>query len=90
MERLLLLNTIEPAEDVVNFITPEPAYKLVSILKQDPMGLSISKFLEGLSRRMAMSLVGCDFNDFLMRWRFLSFREEMVLFTPQSGSTVFF
>jgi len=44
---------------------------------------------------MAMSLDGCDFNDFLMRWRFLSIREgkdgaKMVLFTPHSGSTVFF
>jgi len=43
-----------------------------------------------------MSLDGCDFNDFLMRWRFLSIRinengEKIVLFTPhQTGATVFF
>ena len=37
-----------------------------------------------------MSLQGCDFNDFLMCWGFLSIREDMVLFTPHSGSTVFF
>ena len=96
MERLLLLNCDESRDDVMIFFTPEPAYKLVvTILKQNPSGLTVEQFRNDLERRMNMSLNGCDFNDFLMRWRFLSIREtkdnkKMVLFTPHSGSTVFF
>eukprot|EP01083_Nonionella_stella_P003381 9630_1 len=95
MERLLLLNCSD-SDDVMIFFTPEPAYKLVvTILKQNPSGLSVEQFKTDLERRMSMTLTGCDFNDFLMRWRFLSIREcgngkKMVLFTPHSGSTVFF
>lgn len=96
-ERLLLLNCAgSEDDDVMIFFTPEPAYKLVvTILKQNPSGLSIEEFKDVLERRMNMSLEGCDFNDFLNRWRFLSIREtkdnkKTVLFTPHSGSTVFF
>ncbi|ETO12427.1 hypothetical protein RFI_24948 [Reticulomyxa filosa] len=93
MERLL-------SDDVMLYHTPEPAYKLVvSILKQNATnggtGMPVSQFREQLEQRMGMTLDGCDFSDFLMRWRFLSIREnpdgtKFVLFTPHSGSTVFF
>jgi len=59
-------------------------------------GILVSQFRSDLEQRMGMSLDGCDFNDFLMRWRFLSIRkndngETVVLFTPhQTGTTVFF
>lgn len=58
-------------------------------------GILVSQFRSDLEQRMGMSLDGCDFNDFLMRWRFLSIRknnndETVVLFTPHTGTTVFF
>ena len=56
------------SEDAMIFFTPEPAYKLVvTILKQNPSGLTVEQFKNDLERRMSMSLKGCDFNDFLMR-----------------------
>ncbi|ETO34516.1 hypothetical protein RFI_02576 [Reticulomyxa filosa] len=67
------------SDDVMLYYTPEPAYKLVvSILKQNAgsagTGLLVSEFREQLEQRMGMTLSGCDF----------------MLFTPHSGSTVFF
>jgi len=58
-------------------------------------GISVSKFRSYFEERIGMSLDGCDFVDFLTRWRFLSIRknengEQVVLFTPHTGTTVFF
>ncbi|ETO25242.1 hypothetical protein RFI_11894 [Reticulomyxa filosa] len=100
MERLLLLNCKNDSQDVALYYAPQPAHKLVvSILKKNAKnsgtGMPINEFREQLEKRMGLSLDDCDLTDFLMRWRFLSVRENVdstksVLFTPHNGSTVFF
>lgn len=95
MDKLLLLNRHDCHDVHVIFCEEKAPKMVVSICKQNPEGIRLSKFRKILSDKLGVSLKGCNIVDFLKRWRFLTIKEKtkrneaIIYFRPHCGATVF-